>query len=86
MAKTKQKIQTDTTYFLKLVLYIIVGSIWVKIAKDGTTQIPIPVGLIVGLVLASREHFKMDRKIEYAILLIAMLVGFWAPIGLYITL
>ena len=86
MVKRKQKTEADSTYFLKLVMYIIVGSIWVKITKDGTTQFPIPVGLIVGLLFASHEHFKADRKIEYAILLIAMFVGFWAPIGLYISL
>lgn len=86
MAKRKQKTQTDSTYLLKLVMYMVLGSIWVKITKDGTTQIPIPVGLIIGLLFASHEHFKVDRKIEYAILLIAMLVGFWTPIGLYITL
>jgi hypothetical protein len=86
MAKTKQKTEKDSVYFLKLVLYLILGSMWVKITKGDTTQIPIPVGLIIGLVFTTHEHFKIDRKIEYAVLLVAMLIGFWAPIGLYINL
>jgi hypothetical protein len=86
MAKKSTKVEKDSTYFLKLVIYLILGSIWVKISKGESMQIPIPVGFIVGLILTRHEHFKIDRKIEYAVLLVAMLVGFWAPIGLYINL
>ncbi len=86
MIKSKKASKSyDSTYFLKLVLYMIVGSMWIKITK-GNVQIPIPVGLIIGLIFSSHEHFKIDRKIEYAVLLVAMLIGFWAPIGLYINL
>lgn len=76
----------DGGYFLKLVLYLILGSLWLKVSDGQSWQVPIPVGLIFGLVLTTHEHFKIDRKIEYAVLLVAALVGFWAPIiGLYIT-
>lgn len=85
MAKRKTKTEADSAYFLKLVLYLIVGSLWVKITTE-TAQVPIPVGFILGLLFTTHEHFKIDRKIEYAVLLIAALIGFWAPIGLYITL
>lgn len=84
--KKRNKTETDSAYFLKLVLYVIVGSLWIKITKGDGMQIPIPVGFIVGLIFTTHEHFKIDRKIEYAVLLIAMLIGFWAPIGLYINL
>lgn len=83
--KTKTSVETESTFFLKLVLYMILGSMWVKIST-ASSQIPIPVGLIIGLIFSSHEHFKIDRKIEYAVLLIAMLIGFWAPIGLYINI
>jgi hypothetical protein len=46
----------------------------------------LPIGFLIGLIFASREHFRIDKKIEYAILLVAMLVGFWLPIGIYINL
>ncbi len=84
-SKKPRNNETDSTYFLKLVMYLIVGSLWVKITR-GDMQIPIPAGFIVGLIFTTHEHFKIDRKIEYAVLLVAMLIGFWAPIGLYITL
>ena len=32
------------------------------------------------------KYLGIDRKIEYAALIVAALVGFWVPFGLYITL
>lgn len=92
MPKTKSKKvaktvnEPDSTYFLKLVLYLIVGSVWIKINRGTISQIPLPIGLLIGLLFASHEHFQIDRKVEYAVLLIAMLVGFWLPLGIYIGL
>ena len=89
MVKTKTKtkpVQTDSGYILKLVLYLIVGSVWVKISRPTGGQVPIPIGFIVGVLFAMHEKFRIDRKIEYAMLLIAMLIGFWLPIGLFVTL
>lgn len=87
MAKTKQKraAKTDNNYFLKLVIFLILGFFWIKIGVLGSWQIPIPIGLIIGLFLINSNRFKIDKKIDYAILLVAMLVGFWAPAGIYIT-
>ncbi len=76
--------EIDSTYFLKLVLYLMVGSFWVRIDHGGNT-IPLPVGLVIGLLFASHEHFRIDRKIEYAVLLVAMFVGLWLPIGLTVV-
>lgn len=75
----------DNNYFLKLVLYLVVGSFWLKITAGGT-HIPIPIGLIIGLLFARHESLQVDKKIEYAVLLAAMLVGYFAPFGLYINL
>ena len=92
MAKTKalkRKIatgETDSAYILKLVMYMILGSLWIKISHEGPGQLPIPIGFIVGLMFAMHEHFKIDRKIEYAILLVAMFIGFWLPIGIFVSL
>jgi hypothetical protein len=83
MAKRKD---FEEAYFLKLVLFLVLGSLWLKVSDGSSWQIPIPVGFILGMALATHDHFKIDRKIEYAILLVAMLVGFWAPIGIYITI
>jgi hypothetical protein len=90
MVKKKQtaaKLQGDSPYLLKLVLYLIVGSQWVRLVDpELTKQVPLPIGLVIGVLFASHDHFKIDRKIEYAVLLIAMFIGFWSQVGVYITI
>lgn len=83
MSKKKQ-VETDGSYFLKLVLYIIVGSQWIWLIDERTTQVPLPLGLLLGLVYARHDHFQLDRKIEYAVLIIAALIAYWAQIGIFI--
>lgn len=86
MAKTKPK-QSDSAYLLKMVLYMMIGSQWLYfVNEDMTSQFPVPLGLIVGLIFASHDHFRIDRKIEYAILLVAMFLGFWISTGIEIIL
>lgn len=88
MVKTKQKLtEPDSTYFLKLVMFVILGSLWLKfnepITLIGDFQlIGLPVGLIVGLLFASQDHFQVDRKIEYAILVVMSAVTLYLPIGI----
>lgn len=77
--------ELDGVYLLKLALYVILGSLWVKLSHGNSLNLPLPVGLVAGLLFASHEHFQIDRKIEYAVLLVAMLVGYFAPYGLYIS-
>ncbi len=78
--------ELDSVYLLKIVLYLIIGAQWIRFVNvAGTIQIPIPIGLVVGFLFAVHDHFKIDRKIEFAILLIAMFVGFWSQVGIYIT-
>ena len=91
-AKTKKKKvvmsrqEFDGIYVLKIVLYVIVGSQWIRLTDGGmTTQIPLPIGLLLGGMFAMHDHFKIDRKIEYAVLLVACLVGFWSQVGLYMN-
>jgi hypothetical protein len=74
--------ERDSTYVIKLLFYLVIGSLWLKIKLKSGTEIPIPFGALIGLLLASHERFQIDRKIEYAILLVAMFVGFWIPTGL----
>lgn len=87
MAKIKQKRKSknNENYFLKLVIFLILGFCWIKIDYN-SRQIPIPLGLMIGLLLVSKDKLKIDKKIEYAVLLMAMLIGFWAPTGLYLSL
>ena len=90
MAKRKppEAVEKDSTYFLKLVLYIILGSFWLKFSEPfivGNLQINgFPLGLVIGLLFASHDHFQVDRKIEYAILIIVTIICFYLPAGIVI--
>jgi hypothetical protein len=84
-AKARPKSQEpDSIYLLKLVLYVIVGMQWLRLAH-GSSVVPIPVGLIIGLLFASHDHFRIDRKIEFALLLVAALVGLWLHSGVFMS-
>lgn len=99
MAKPKQKAKSgksnaskraqpqsfDGVYLFKMVLYLLLGSMWVKVSAGADLTVPIPIGLIIGLIFTTHEHFQIDRKIEYAVMLVAMLFGYFAPYGLYIN-
>lgn len=82
--KTKATQEYDGVFLLKIVLYLILGSLWLKLSS-GNGTLPLPLGLIVGILFAFHDHFQIDRKIEYAVLLVAMLIGYFAPFGLYIS-
>ena len=84
-AVTSQQ-ELDGTYLLKLVLYLVVGSFWLKLTIGSGSHIPIPFGLFIGLLFARQERLQVDRKIEYAVLLAAMLIGYFAPFGVYISM
>jgi len=76
--KTSSK-ELDSVYFLKLVMYFLFGTFWVH-ASTSSWIIPLPLGFFVGMAFASHDHFQIDRKIEYAVLLVAMfLTYFVAP-------
>lgn len=83
--KIKSRQEFDGVYLLKLLLYVLLGSMWVKFSHNSTIGIAVPAGLIIGLIFTSHEHFQIDRKIEYAVLIVAMLFGYFAPYGLYIN-
>ena len=80
--------ESDSAYFLKLVLYVVLGSFWVKFGTPlefGDLIInALPVGLILGLIFASHDHFQVDRKIEYAVLIIVTILSYFAPSGILI--
>jgi hypothetical protein len=86
MAKKLRTSELDSVYLLKLVLYMIIGSLWLRIETSSGTQIPLPLGALIAILFAAHEHFRIDRKIEYAVILIAMFVGFWVPGGLVLSL
>ncbi len=67
----KAQPESDSTYFLKILLYFVLGTIWVK--YDG--YVVFPLGLVLGVLFSRSDHFTIDRKVEYAVLIIAALMG-----------
>ena len=86
--KITQPTETDSAYFLKLVLYVVLGSVWLKFADPfiiGSVVINgLPIGLVLGLIFASHDNFQVDRKIEYAVLLVVTILSYFAPSGILI--
>lgn len=90
MAKSKRKSkksqgESNSTFFLKILLFFILGTLWVRLIdiNIGPFQhISLPIGLLVGLVFASHEHFMIDSKIEFAVLLVATFISFYLPVGI----
>lgn len=71
MPKAKKTGEADSAYFLKILLYFIVGMIWVY---RGISPL-FPVGLVMGVLFARHEHFQIDRKMEYIILILSAFLG-----------
>ena len=82
MAKNKNTTEPDSVYFLKILLYFVLGTIW--IASSSGRRI-VPIGLALGLIFAHKDHFQIDRKIEYAVLLVSALVSLFGP-GIFLVL
>ena len=72
--------ETDNVYFLKILVYLVLGTVWVK--YNGFVVLPL--GLILGIVLAQKDHFAIDRKIEYAVLVVSAILGL-AGWGFYLA-
>ncbi len=86
--KKKPTTESDSAYFLKLVLYVVLGSLWLKFSTPlvfGDFVLnALPVGLVLGLIFASHDHFQVDRKIEYAVLIVVAILSYFAPSGIII--
>lgn len=81
--------ETDSTYFLKLVIVLLLGTFWLKFGSplswNGFVMNAFPLGLIVGLILIYKfEKIQEDRKIWYAFLIVVTLVSYFRPSGIVI--
>lgn len=81
--------ETDSAYFLKLVIVLLLGTFWLKFASpvswNGIVMNAFPLGLIIGLILIYKfEKIQEDRKIWYAFLIVVTLVCYFRPAGISI--
>jgi len=81
--------ETDSTYLLKLVIILVLGAIWLRLATPVTwLGLPfgaIPLGLIIGIIVVKLgEKHQSDRKIWYVVLIVVALVTYGADKGIVI--
>lgn len=81
--------EPDSTYFLKLVIVVILGTLWIKLTHPVSWMgIPfggIPLGLLVGLAgIKLFEKNPFDRKIWFAVLIVIAIISYFVPAGIVI--
>lgn len=82
-----QASESDSAYFLKLVLVVLLGTFWLRfetpLVIDSFAIMGIPLGLILGLFIVHKyEHFDEDRKIWFALLVVVTIVSMFMPTGI----
>lgn len=81
--------ETDSTYFLKLVVVALLGTLWLKLEQPltwlGILITAIPLGIVLGFLLVRYlEPYQTDRKIWYAVLLVIGIVSYFLPAGIIV--
>lgn len=81
--------ESDGTYFLKLVVVILLGTLWLRfqtpLVWENFALQALPLGGIVGLAgISLLEKNQTDRKIWYAVLIVVMIVCSFSPTGIII--
>lgn len=89
MVKNKREIikaEPESTYFLKIIVYILLGMFWVRFAAPvhlgELVFTAFPVGLLVALLFIRHDHFQIDRKIEYPVVIVAAIVSYFFNAGI----
>ncbi len=79
-------VEADSTYFLKLVVVVILGTFWLKFKDpmiwNGVPFGGFPIGLLIGLIgINLFEKNPFDRKIWYAVLVVIGIICYFVPAG-----
>ena len=73
-------------FFLKFVLFAILGMIWFEFGAEvtigGAKFGALPLGAAIGLILVCFERFRIGRGIELVILLAVGVLSYIFPIGI----
>ncbi|MDB5176366.1 MAG: rane protein of unknown function [Candidatus Saccharibacteria bacterium] len=85
----KRLAEADGVYFLKLVLVVLLSTLWLKLATPLNWHgIPLggfPVGAMVTLITIKLfERDQYDRKIWFAVLTIVTILSYFVPAGIVI--
>ncbi len=87
--RSEKVYESDSTYFLKLVVFVLLGTFWLKFQQPidwlGLPLGGIPVGAFVGVLLVHQfEKIQSDRKLWYMVLLVMTIVCYFVPAGIVI--
>lgn len=79
----------DGVYFLKLVVVVLLGTLWLKLAVpmewSGIPVAAFPLGALLALVaIRLFEKNQYDRKIWFAVLVIVTILSYFIPAGIVI--
>ena len=85
--KPTEQAETDGSFFLKLVVFVLLGTFWMRfqppITLGSFLLSGFPLGLIIGLLLVHQfEKRQSDRKIWYAVLLVITIACAFTPTGI----
>lgn len=83
------KTESDTWYFTKLVIVFLLAAVWLKFNQPLMTSVgsisALPVGFFGGIIaIHLLEKYQFNRKILYAVLLIATLISYYLPTAIVI--
>lgn len=81
--------EKDSTFFLKLVICVVLGALWLRLKEPiplGSLEIQgLPVGLIIALILVLvLEKYQFNRKIWYTVLILVAILSSFTPVGIII--
>ena len=81
--------ENDSSYLLKLVACLILGSLWLKFSEPmmlGVVPLTaLPIGLVVGILLVRYfEPHQLNRKLFYTVLLFIGVLAYFVPAGIVI--
>ena len=81
--------ESESTYFLKLVVFLLLATLWLKFETPvewlGMPINALPLGIVVGLALIHLvEKYQFNRKIWYVVLLTVGIISYFVPAGIII--
>ncbi|MFZ2544871.1 MAG: hypothetical protein WAW80_02760 [Candidatus Saccharimonadales bacterium] len=85
----KRLVEADGIYFLKLVVIVILSTLWLKLATPlnwhGVPLGGFPIGAMMTLVaIRLAEKDPIDRKIWFAVLVMVTILSYFVPAGIVI--
>ncbi len=66
--------ESDFAFLVKAAVYLLLGTLW--IGWQGHRWLP--VGVVIGFALSKVEILRINRKIEYALLVVGALLGLYS--------